>query len=143
MSFKVNLEVGGRTYEVLNSFFELNQETDASGRPSAVVRGGKLTVSLESTSNTFFIENMIDNFTRLDGKLIYLKRDTNAKMKEVKFEEAYVVGYSETFSGGGVTGSNKFDNVSDQNPTIETITFSARVLSVENAVLTKQWAEPM
>lgn len=141
MSFKVNLEVGGKTYEVLESKYIFAQPTDATGRPSAVVRGGKLTISLESTSSTFFFENMIDSFQRLDGKLIYLKRDTNAKMKEVKFEEAYVVEYAESFSGGGVANANGNDN--EQTPAIETFTLSARVLSVEAATFTKQWAEPM
>lgn len=143
MSFKVNLEVNGITYELLNFEYKMFQETDASGRPSSVVRGGKLTVSLESTASTVFADAMADSFSRLEGKIIFLKRDTNAALKTIEFKEAYVVEYSESFSGGGVTGSTKFDTANDQNPTIETITFSAKTLIIGSTEFNKQWAEAM
>lgn len=143
MSFKVKLEFGGHEYRVLEVNYGLSQLTDAAGRPSSVVRGGKITVSVESSGNTDLFERATDSFNRGDGKIIFLKRDSNATLKEIVFKDAYIVEYTESFSGGGVVGSTKFVNSSDENPAIETVTFSAQILQVNNAELHNQWPEAL
>ena len=49
MSFKSILKVAGKNYNVLSVNYGLFQETDATGRPSTVSRGGKIDITVEST----------------------------------------------------------------------------------------------
>lgn len=127
MSFKSKLVVGGKTLNILNAEYKLFQETDATGRPSSITRGGEVTISVESTGDSFFYEWMTDNFDRKDGTIEYSKRDTDAKLKEVKFTEAYMVAYKEEFDS---TGSN---------PLVETFTISARELTIGNGTKVNEW----
>lgn len=143
MSFKLKLEFGGLQYNVLNFEYNILQATDATGRPSSIVRGGKITVSVESTGNTDLFAATADSFSRGDGKIIFLKRDSDATLKELVFEDAYIVEYTESFSGGGVTGTSKFDSASDQNPTIETVTFSAKKMGFKEDFVINEWPEAL
>ena len=127
MSFKLTLNVAGKTVNVLHCSYALKQETDASGRPSTVTRGGKITVTVESTGETTFIDWMVNNFERKDGKITFLKRDTDATMKELNFEEAYLVDYRENFDSA------------NELPVTETFTLSARAISVGSARHENEW----
>lgn len=128
MSFKSKLSVGGKELNILNASYELFQEIDATGRPSSVTRGGSITVTVESTGDSFFFEWMTDNFDRKDGSILYVKRDTDAKLKEVKFTEAYMVKYRENFDASG------------NNPLTETFTISAREMTIGEGKLINEWA---
>ena len=46
MSFKAKLNVGGQDVNVLNLNYALKQETDATGRPSSITRGGKISLTV-------------------------------------------------------------------------------------------------
>lgn len=129
MSFKVKLKVAGKEVNVLRCHYALKQETDATGRPSSITRGGKITLTVESTGETSFFEWMVNNFERKDGSIVFVKRDTDATLKEVSFKEAYMVEYSETF-----------DNVGD-NPVTETFTLSALSISVGNGEHVNEWVK--
>ncbi len=75
----------------------LKQETDATGRPSSITRGGKGPVTRRNrTSDTAFFEWMTNNTERKDGSIVFIKRDDNATLKELKFGEAYLVGVAKT-----------------------------------------------
>jgi hypothetical protein len=127
MSFKSKLIVGGKTLNILNAKYKLFQEIDATGRPSSITRGGTIEVSVESTGDSFFFEWMSDNFDRKDGTIEYSKRDTDAKLKEVKFTEAYMVTYKEEFDSTGT------------NPLVETFTISCRELTIGNGKVVNEW----
>ena len=49
MSFKAKLKVAGKEYNVLSVSYGLFQETDPTGRPSTVTRGGKIDITVERT----------------------------------------------------------------------------------------------
>ncbi len=89
MAFKAKLKVGGNEYNVLSCSYELHQETDATGRPSSITRGGKIRIIVESTSDTSLSDWMFNNFERRDGSIVFLKRDTDATSKELNFTEGY------------------------------------------------------
>lgn len=127
MSFKAILEVGGKTYNVLSVNYGLSQNTDESGRPSAVTRGGMITISVESTADTSLSDWMFNNFEMRSGSVKFLKRDTEATSKELKFTDAYAVKYHESFDGTSKT------------PMMETITVSARVIAVGNGEHENPW----
>jgi hypothetical protein len=127
MSFKLELDVAGKKVTVLNCSYALKQETDATGRPSTVTRGGKVNLTVESTGDTIFWDWMINNFERKDGKITFLKRDTNSAMKTVEFKEAYLVDYRENF------------DAANEQPVTETFTLSARVISVGGSAHENEW----
>jgi Hemolysin coregulated protein Hcp (TssD) len=129
MSFKVKLKVGGKELNVLDLSYQLKQETDATGRPSSITRGGKINITIESTGDTSQIEWMMTNFERKDGSIVFIKRDTDATMKELQFKEAYMVEYRENFS-----------SVNDQ-PVTETFTLSAKEITVGTATFINEWVK--
>jgi len=127
MSFKAKLTVGGRTMNVLSCNYDLTQEVDATGRPSSVTRGGRIMLTVESTDNTDMFEWMCNNFERKDGTVTFLKRDTDAKQKELSFTEGYLVKYEEKF--------NAFDNMA----MAESFTISAREISMGSGEHVNDW----
>ncbi len=127
MSFKAKFKVSGNEYNVLNCSYHLYQETDESGRPSSVTRGGKIDITVESTADTTLSDWVFNSFERKDGSIEFLKRDTDAKAKELKFEEGYLVKYLENFDSTG------------KNPMTETITISARKIGIGNGEHENEW----
>jgi len=127
MSFKAKLKVAGKEYNVLNCSYGLSQETDATGRPSSVSRGGMITIEVESTSDTSLSDWMFNNFEMKSGSIVFLKRDTEATSKELNFTDAYAVKYNENFDASG------------NNPMTEKITLSAREIGVGNGEHVNEW----
>jgi hypothetical protein len=127
MSFKAKLVIDSQEYNVLSVSYGLVQETDPTGRPSSIARGGKIEVTVESTGDTFLFEKMTSSFDQLSGSIVYMKRDTDATLKELKFENAYVVKYKEIFDS---TGSNPF---------AETITLSAQKIAMGTGEHANEW----
>ena len=127
MSFKAIMNLAGKDYTVLNVSYGLFQETDATGRPSTVSRGGKIDVTIKGTGATDFFEWMTNSFERKEGSIKFLKRDSEATLKELKFTEAYLVKHKE-----------KFDSTGD-NPLTETFTISARKIEMGTGVFENEW----
>jgi Hemolysin coregulated protein Hcp (TssD) len=127
MAFKAKLNVGGNEYNVLNCSYSLHQEIDVTGRPSSVTRGGTISLTVESTSDTSLSDWMFNNFEHKDGSIVFLKRDTDATSKELKFKEAYMVQYAENFDS---TGSN---------PMAESFVISAKSIAVGNGEHINDW----
>ena len=127
MSFKAKLKVGGKEVNVLQANYDLHQEVDATGRPSAITRGGRIKLQIESTGDSFFFEWMCNNFERKDGVVTFIKRDTDSKMKELEFKEGYLVKYEENFEA------------TDQPPLIETFTISAKEIKVGSGEHVNEW----
>ncbi len=127
MSFKAKLSVGGKDYNVLAFSFSMYQEVDNTGRPASVARGGTLNVEVESSAETDLFEWMCNSWEMKDGSVVFLKRDTDATLKELKFKQAYLVGYSEAFSG--TTGV----------PMTISMTLSAQELTLGNGTHKNEW----
>jgi len=127
MSFKAKFKVAGKERIVLDCHYSLRQETDATGRPSSVTRGGKITVTVESTGDTSLFEWMTNSFERKDGSIVFLKRDSDATLKELKFKEAYLVDYAENFSSVG------------EMAVTETFTLSAKEIELGSGKHQNEW----
>jgi len=127
MSFKAKLNVGGKEFNVLNINYGLFQETDATGRPSTVTRGGKIEVTIEGTGSTELFEWMTNSFERKDGSVKFFKRDSDATLKELKFTEGYLVKHRENFDSTGV------------NPLTESFTISARKIEMGTGIYENEW----
>ncbi len=127
MSFKAKINVGGTEFNVLECQYDLVQEVDATGRPSSITRGGKIHLTVESKGETSLFEWMCNNFERKDGTITFIKRDTDAKLKELSFSEGYLVKYEEKFDA--------FDN----KPMVESFIISAREIKMGNGQHTNEW----
>ncbi|HMG09387.1 MAG TPA: type VI secretion system tube protein TssD [Mucilaginibacter sp.] len=103
MAFKARLNFSGKDYDVLTCSYALNRDVDSKGRPSSGIYGGTIDIEIESTEDTSIIESMVNNqYKPIAGTLLIKKSDEDAKMKEVTFEDGYIVKYSE---GIDITGS--------------------------------------
>jgi len=127
MSFKAKLKVAGKELNVLDCSYSLNQETDPTGRPSSVTRGGRINLKVESTGETDLFEWICNSFQTKDGSVVYLKRDSDATMKELKFKEGYLVDFEE-----------RFDAAND-NPMITDFTISAKEITLGNGTHKNEW----
>jgi len=97
MSYKATLFVEGEEYDILYCNFKLSRDTDAKGRPSSRVYGGRITFEIEATASTALIEKMInDQFRPFSGRVSYIKGDEESVMKDLEFNQAYFVYYEET-----------------------------------------------
>lgn len=127
MAFAAKFKSAGKEWNILNCHYQLKQETDATGRPSSITRGGKLTLTVEATGDTTLFEWMTNNFERKDGSVVFIKRDNKATLKELNFKEGYVVEYRENFDA---TGSN---------PVTETFTISAKEINMGSGSHINEW----
>lgn len=127
MSFKTKIKVAGKERNVLNVNYSLFQETDATGRPSSISRGGQIEVTVEGTGETDLFEWMTNSFERKDGSIVFIKRDSDATLKELQFTEAYIVNYKENF-----------DSV-EENPLTETFVLSARSIKLGTGEHKNEW----
>ncbi len=127
MSFKAKFKVAGKEFTALNVSYGLFQETDATGRPSTVTRGGKIDIVVEGTHSTELFEWMTNSFERKDGSVVFYKRDSDATLKELKFTEGYLVKHKENFDSTG------------ENPLTETFTISARKIEMGSGAYENEW----
>lgn len=128
MAFKARLNFSGKEYDVLHCAYALNRDVDAKGRPSSGVYGGTIDVEIESTEDTSIIEAMVNNqYKPISGTLLIKKTEEDAKMKEVSFEDGYIVKYSE---GINIVG--------DHAMTLK-FQISARTLKLGNAEHRNDW----
>jgi len=128
MAFKATFTLDGKEFRVLSASYHLYQETDVTGRPSSVTRGGKMTVTLESTDDTSLYSWMVNSYDRKKGSLKFFKRDNeSAIMKQVDFDESYLVGYEETFTHN------------TEMPMVVTVTLSAKKMTIGSATHENDW----
>ncbi|HRH49194.1 MAG TPA: type VI secretion system tube protein TssD [Panacibacter sp.] len=130
MSFKAKLKIGGKEFDVLHCSYSFRRDVDAKGRPSSGVYGGSVQLEIESTDDTSVLESMINNVYKAQkGTVTFQKRDEDAKMKELSFEDAYIVQYSESLD---IVGSN---------PMTINFVLSARTLKIGSAEHKNDWPD--
>jgi len=128
MAFKATFSVDGEDYNVLSCSYHFFQETDVTGRPSSIVRGGQVTVSFEADKRVKVLEWMVDSWKLLSGTVKFFTRDSeSAIMKQIDFTDAYLVSFDEVFSH------------ESSNPMVITCTLSAKELKVGSAEHKNDW----
>lgn len=129
-SFKFSAGAGAnKEMDVLNFNVTFARDVDKKGRPASDIYGGKITVVVESTPDSVILENMFNQFKPIGGSIIFKKADEDAKMKELVFENAYVVEYEEGL------------NVSNETPMAIKFTISAQKLTLGAASFEQNWPE--
>ena len=128
MAFKAQLTLGSKQFDVLQANFSLNRDVDAKGRPSSAVYGGTVNVEIESTEDTSVIEGMVNSqFKPVNGSILFKKSEEDSKMKELQFEDAYIIQYNE-----GITVVGNY-------PMTLSFVISARKLKLGNAEHVNDW----
>ena len=127
MSFKVKLELEGKTYNVLACKYNFTQDVDQTGLPKGMPRGGEIFIRLESTGEPDFFKWMKDNNETKDGKIIYYRRDAMSKLKELVFKKAFCVNFIEDF------------NADSSDPLQIELIISAQQLITSGVTFEKQW----
>lgn len=128
MAFKARLNLASKDYDVLQCNFSLSRDVDAKGRPSSGVYGGTIHIEVESTEDTSVIESMVNSqYKPFSGKITIKKSEEDAKMKELSFEDAYIIQYNE-----GI-------NIVGNNPMTLSFVISARKLKLGNAEHVNDW----
>jgi hypothetical protein len=129
MAFSARLDMDPlKGVRVVDFSYSLSRDYDPTGRPSGNVRGGVIQITVESTGKPDLIAWMVDPFKVKSG-VIKIEDETTAgsSLKEIKFEDAYIVQYSESFHWQG--GDNM----------MESFTVSAKKIDIGGAVLENEW----
>lgn len=127
MSFKAKFKAGAIELNVLSVSYSLQQDIDATGRPSSVTRGGTIAVEVEGTNGTELFEWMCNSFERKDGSITFIKRDSDATLKELKWKEGYLVKLNESFNAEG------------NDPLSVSFTISAKEITMGSGTHVNEW----
>lgn len=131
MSFLSQLTIDDDTMNVLSCSFSFEQGADTTGKPSQRPRGGQITILIESTNKTDFLEWVISPNMTKDGEVIFYKRDNMSSLKTIKFKKAYCLQYQEDF-----------DAVSNE-PLKTRILISAKEITVKDTTYKNNWPDKM
>lgn len=101
MSFLAKLEIDGEEMNILQCSFRFTQGIDATGKPTAIPRGGTINLIVESTGNTSLFDWMISPTQLKSGIITFFRRDTSSKLKTLEFTDGYCVDYYETYDHSG------------------------------------------
>ena len=92
MAFKASFKFSdSREFDVLNWRVKFNRDVDPKGRPASDIYGGTIYVEVESTPDTIVLDKMFKQYQPVNGNIVFKKADEDAKMKELVFENGYVV----------------------------------------------------
>ena len=88
MSFKAELSVEGKVYNVRRFFTLIHRKTDLKGRPTSMPQW-TIALRIDAVDDTTLTSWMIDPTKQLDGKLTIYKIDQDTKLKEIQFKKSY------------------------------------------------------
>lgn len=129
MAFRATLNFGGKAFDVLDCKYSLKRDVDSKGRPSSNIYGGLIKVHVESTDDTSILEQMTAQFKPTSGSVTFKKGDEEAKMKELTWENGYIVEFEEDID---IVGSK---------PMTITFVVSAQVIKIGGAQFEQNWPE--
>lgn len=127
MAFTATLNFGGKEFDVLDCSYSLRRDKDSKGRPASDIYGGEISVHVESTEDTSILEAMASAYKPVSGSIIFKKGDEEAKMKELAFENGYIIAFEESID---VVGSK---------PMSLKFTVSAQILKMGGAQIEQNW----
>lgn len=126
-SFSASFEIDGNKFQVITCTYSFGQAMDAKGQPSSDIQGGSISLQIAASDDSSIIGWMIDPNGKKNGSIIFKRSDQDSTLKEVKFEEGFCVGYSESFAANATL------------PMTITLNISAKKISVGDATLEKKW----
>ncbi len=97
MSFRAELCVAGKTYNVYSCKSKFSQPMGNNGRPSSGVYGGFIAFTLEGTDDDALWDWIGDPVRKQDGTITFYRIDQDSKFKEIEFKGAYAITLCESF----------------------------------------------
>lgn len=128
MSFKALFKTTGQEFRVLSSSYNVYRAVDEMGRPTSSTVGGEITITMESNANNLFFEHISVGEMLKEGKITFIKRNEEATMRELSFQNAFISSFSETFDHSGGSGAM-----------ITSITLVAQVVTMGNGEIVNEW----
>ena len=99
MAYKMTLNMGSKTYDVLSTTFSFNRSVDPKGRPSSGVYGGEIHLVVESYADTTLLELMLNKqHTAQKGDISYDQGSADGVMKKLSFVDGFITTYTESAS---------------------------------------------
>lgn len=131
MAFAARLDLDPLSnVRVVDFTYSFSRDYDPTGRPSGGVRGGIIQLTVESSGKPDMFAWMVDPYQTKSGVIKIMDETTaGSSLKEIKFEEAYIVEYSESFHWQG--GDNM----------VESFTISAKKMDIEGNPFENEWPE--
>ncbi len=124
----LNIDGHPADLELLQEQHNLFRQTDATGRPAVEVLGGEIHLSFYSTDDNSFFEWMAMPQVLKSGTItFYRDNQVDAVLRTLEFEDAYLIGFSESISATGA-----------QNMTMSLI-LTARRITMGQAHVEKRW----
>jgi hypothetical protein len=127
MAFRASLNFEDAEYDVLQCRYTFKRDVDLKGRPSSNVYGGNIHLEVESTGDTSIIANMVNQFKPNRGSITFHKGDEEAKMKELSWENGYVIEYDESL------------DVVGREPMKIVFVISAEKIKIDGAEVNQRW----
>ncbi len=88
----------GPTHNVLECSFEFNVGTDRRGKRTEKVRGGQISLLIESTTKEDFLAWIKDPKENRHGSITFYENDMMSSGKHLYFDTADCIHYSEEFN---------------------------------------------
>lgn len=125
--FNATLKFKGKEFDIRYVDYCIERDVDAKGRPASHLYGGLIRIIIESTEDTTILENMVTQFNPHNGTIEYKKGDEEAVMKELNWEQGYIIKFKETA------------DVEGKKAMVIDFTVSAKILKIGNAVFEQSW----
>ena len=93
------------------------------------IQAGSISFAVRSDARTFFWEWAINKFEKKSGKIVFSKPNDEQAMKQIDFTDAFCADYHESC-----------DSEAGQSM-VESVTISARELSINSATFTNKWPD--
>ena len=127
MSFLAKLELDGEELTILDCSFTFRQDTDYTGRPCAKPQGGQVSLLIESTAKTDFLDWTISPTNTKNCKVTFFRRDNMSSLKTVEITDAFCIEYTEHFNSNAA------------QPLQIHLILSAREISIKGTKFTNNW----
>lgn len=129
------LDLEGAKAQVIDLSYSFSRATDPEkGQPVKVVKNGLISLTIRSDEkemNGKIIGWMAtQDLAKTGSIIIYKDAEQSVELKKIEFENAYVVGYRESFNSQGVSTN-----------TTETFEITAEIIKVSDAEFKMRWPD--
>lgn len=93
MSFLAHLFVNQRKITVLRCRLAFGQKKDMTGKPRGRVHGSLIYVTIELTSDTSLLHQMVNAEQMVEGSIRFYKQDAMSTLYDYEFWDTYVFYY--------------------------------------------------
>lgn len=129
MAFCATLNIDGKEFDILYCKYKLSRDVDTKGRPESRIYGGTVRIHIESSEDTTILEKMIEEFDSFSGSIIFKKDNEDAKMKELSWENGYIIDFEEELDAKG------------SQPMAMAFVVSSQILKIGKARIQQNWPE--